>query len=411
MVETIMYLAIGFLISTLLGLMIMPLVHNRAVRLTVKRLEAATPLSMAEIQADKDQLRAEFAMSARRLEMTVEQLKNKTISQSAELGKKSDAINRLKIELGEKNAAIFALEAREKALRDQLRGTENEFNAKAEALQSAEQALASKQRELAHLTHELTDRSATAESRQVELAGVKAQVDELQARVHEAEREFADTEQRLTEQRGEFDSASRDLGEARSRVENLTVRVADLDREVMTRSKEAATLASRVGDLEGKLAAQGKLLSEREHEMALLRQEAETARQTEQTVRDQAAMIERLKAEKAALEEQLISVRDERARLRRETAAPHGDAADDDALLRERINDIAAEVARLAITLEGPDSPIEAILASEPGKPEISAIVKGKGGKRTAQSHVTLAQRIRVLQEKTRTAARPAKKA
>lgn len=410
MVEMIMYLAIGFLISTLLGLMIMPLVHNRAERLTIKRLEAATPLSMAEIQADKDQLRAEFAMTARRLEMTVEQLKNKTISQSAELGKKSDAINRLKIELGEKNAAIFALEARETALRDQLRGTEEEFNAKADALQGAEQALASKQRELAHLTSELTDRSATAESRQLELATVRTQVDELQARVHEAEKEFSDTEQRLVDQRGQFDSASRDLGEARSRVENLTVRVAELDREVMTRSKEAAMLASRIGDLESKLVAQGKALSERTQELGTLQQEVATARQTEQTVRDQAAMIERLKAEKAALEDQLVAVRDERARLQRETVAPHGDPAENE-LLRERINDIAAEVARLAITLEGPDSPIEAILSSEPGKREVSAIVKGKGGNRRPDAHTTLAQRIRILQDKTRASARPAKKA
>src|ERR1700738_5299902 len=86
MIEPIMYLAIGFLVSMLFGLMIVPLVHNRAVRLTTRRLEAATPLSMAEIQADKDQLRAEFAMSARRLEMSGDQLKNKTTSQLAELG-------------------------------------------------------------------------------------------------------------------------------------------------------------------------------------------------------------------------------------------------------------------------------------------------------------------------------------
>ena len=120
MVEPIMYLAIGFLVAMLCALMIVPLVHSRAVRLTTRRLEAATPLSMAEIQADKDQLRAEFAMSARRLEMSVEQLKNKTTSQLAELGKKTDAINRMKIELGEKNAAIFALETREKAVKEQL---------------------------------------------------------------------------------------------------------------------------------------------------------------------------------------------------------------------------------------------------------------------------------------------------
>ena len=130
MVEPIMYFAIGFLIAMLCALMVVPLVHNRAVRLTTRRLEAATPLSMAEIQADKDQLRAEFAMSARRLELSVDALKNKATSQLADLGKKTDSINRMKIELGEKNAAIFALEAREKALKDQLRATEEEFAAK-----------------------------------------------------------------------------------------------------------------------------------------------------------------------------------------------------------------------------------------------------------------------------------------
>src|SRR5881296_496589 len=162
MIEPIMYLAIGFLVSMLFGLMIVPLVHNRAVRLTTKRLEAATPLSMAEIQADKDQLRAEFAMSARRLEMSVDQLKNKTTSQLAELGKKSDAINRMKIELGEKNATIFALEARENALKD-------------------------KQGELAKINSELSDRSMMAESGQVELVAVRAQIEQLKNRVGDAE--------------------------------------------------------------------------------------------------------------------------------------------------------------------------------------------------------------------------------
>src|SRR5216683_6857400 len=138
MIEPIMYLAIGFLLSMLCGLMIVPLVHNRAVRLTTRRLEAATPLSMAEIQADKDQLRAEFAMSTRRLEMSVDQLKTKSTSQLGELGKKSDAINRLKAELGEKTSTIFGLEAREKALKDQLRATEEEFNVKTTSLRDAE---------------------------------------------------------------------------------------------------------------------------------------------------------------------------------------------------------------------------------------------------------------------------------
>ena len=130
MIEPVMYFGIGFLVAALLCLLFVPLVHNRAVRLTMRRLEAATPLSIAEIRADKDQLRAEFAMSTRRLEMSVEKMKTRTTSQLAELGKKTDAINQLKKELGEKTATIFALEARDKALREQMRATEEEFEIK-----------------------------------------------------------------------------------------------------------------------------------------------------------------------------------------------------------------------------------------------------------------------------------------
>src|SRR6185437_6215674 len=215
MVEPIMYLAIGFLVSMLFGLMIVPLVHNRAVRLTTRRMEAATPLSMAEIQADKDQLRAEFAMSARRLEMSVDQLKNKTTSQLAELGKKSDAINRMKIELGEKNATIFSLEAREKAVKEQLRATEEEFAAKTESLRTAEQALNDKQNELAKINAELSDRSIVAESRQVELVAVHSKIEELKQRVGEAERDFASTQARLAQEHAESETATRELNEAR----------------------------------------------------------------------------------------------------------------------------------------------------------------------------------------------------
>jgi len=127
MVEPIMYIGIGFIAAALLVLGVIPLVHARAVRLTVQRLEALTPLSMAEIQADKDQLRAEFAMSTWRLEMSVEQMKAKATSQLAEIGKKSEAIGRLKLELGEKTAALFALEAKDKLLEEEVAGLRGEL--------------------------------------------------------------------------------------------------------------------------------------------------------------------------------------------------------------------------------------------------------------------------------------------
>ena len=280
MVEPIMYLAIGFLLAMLLGLMIVPLVHNRAVRLTTRRMEAATPLSMAEIQADKDQLRAEFAMSARRLEMSVDQLKHKTTSQLAELGKKSDAINRMKLELGEKNATIFSLEAREKAMKEQLRATEEEFSAKTEALRQAEKALSDKKTDLTKLNAELNDRSMMAESRQVELVAVHTQIDVLKNRVGDAEKEFATTQARLEQERGQSEAATRELAEARSRVENLSQRVTDLDRQLIAQVKEAELLGNRVNDLEARLATQGKLLAERDYETNQLRQARDAAERT-----------------------------------------------------------------------------------------------------------------------------------
>ena len=415
MVEPIMYLAIGFLLSMLFGLMIVPLVHNRAVRLTTRRMEAATPLSMAEIQADKDQLRAEFAMSARRLEMSVDQLKSKTTSQLAELGKKSDAINRMKLELGEKNATIFALEAREKAGKEQLRATEEEFTAKTEALRDAERALADKRSELGKINAELSDRSMMAESRQVELVAVRAQIDELKNRVGDAEKEFTSTQARLTQERGESETATRELSDARSRVENLSQRVTDLDRQLIVQVKEAEMLGSRVTDLETRLATQGKLLAERDYENNQLRQLNETAERTAKELRDEIAamnggkspVVEKLRSEKAALEEQLYVARDERAKLQRDinaiqqqTDSSWATERMENALLRERINDIAAEVAKLAMTLEGPNSAIEAMLAAEPvipakpARPANGAAAKGS----IPEGGGTLAERIRALQ-------------
>jgi uncharacterized protein (DUF3084 family) len=141
MIEPIMFIAIGFLLAGLLVIGIIPLVHARAVRLTMRRLEALTPLSMAEIQADKDLLRAEFAMLTRRLEMSIEQMKAKTTSQLAEIGKKTEAIGRLKLELGERTAALFALEAKEKQLSQDIKALQEELAAKNATLEEREREL------------------------------------------------------------------------------------------------------------------------------------------------------------------------------------------------------------------------------------------------------------------------------
>ncbi|RWX60080.1 hypothetical protein EN780_32935, partial [Mesorhizobium sp. M4B.F.Ca.ET.089.01.1.1] len=70
MVQSILFFALGFLCAGFLALLIAPAIWRRAVALTRRRVEASMPLTLAEIQANKDQVRAEFAMSTRRLEMS-----------------------------------------------------------------------------------------------------------------------------------------------------------------------------------------------------------------------------------------------------------------------------------------------------------------------------------------------------
>jgi chromosome segregation ATPase len=416
MIEPVMYFGIGFLVAALLCLLFVPLVHNRAVRLTMKRLEATTPLSIAEIRADKDQLRAEFAMSTRRLEMSVEKMKTKTTSQLAELGKKTDAINQLKKELGEKTATIFALEARDKTLREQLRATEEEFEIKSGSLREAERLLADKEAELTKLLGELGEQSLIADSQRTEIAAFRTQVEAMKVSVADYERAVAETEQRMTRERADADAVTGDLTAARGRLGDLGTRTTELERALFVQTTEAELLSRRVQDLETRLGDQGRMLADRDYQLDRMRHELDAARKTETDLRAElsttgnrsSSAVDRFRTDISQLEAQLAAAIEERAKLQREIGTMKRDAEStwaaervENALLRERINDVAAEVARLTATLEGPGSPIESLLAETSSASRAAATRSGEPtteGGDNGDNKNTLADRIRALQ-------------
>jgi len=158
-----------------------------------------------------------------------------------------------------------------------------------------------------------------------------------------------------------------------------------------------------VQDLENRLGEQSRLLNQRDFELEQLRNEMDLARKIEADLRAATkSATETLTAEIAQLRAELDRTIDERdrlardlANLRRENEETWASERVEDALLRERINDVAAEVARLASALEGPNSPIDAILAAETVHDRV-------GVARTAEVRETqagdLADRIRALQ-------------
>jgi chromosome segregation ATPase len=339
MIESIMYIGIGFLVAGLLVIGVIPLVHARAVRLTMRRLEADNPLSMAEIAAEKDQLRAEFAMTMSRLEMTVDQLKAKTTNQLAEMGKNSEAIGRIKFELSEKTAALLALEAKERQLSDDLAATQSELADKTAALEQAERALASTQSELTQVTASFNDSSVAAGGQRVEVVALRAQTEALKGQVESYEKETKALWDHLNGKTAELEAARQQFAEERARADEFANRAGELNRQLASQTAESETLAARVQELQ--------------RETAAMKRDAENA-----------GSYERM----------------------------------ENAVLRERIDEVAAEVARLTATLEGPDSPIEAILGA--ARP---AAASGNGpsppvASRAGESKGTLAERIRTLQ-------------
>jgi len=354
-------------------------------------------------------------------------MKTKTTTQLAELGKKTDAINQLKKELGEKTAAIFALESRDKSLLEQLRATEEEFELKNAALREAERVLADKEADLSKFVAELGEQSISADNQRVELAALRTQVEAMKVSVGDYEHLAKEAQERLTRERNESATASANLSEARGKLDGLGVRTTELERQLTTQTTEAELLNKRVQELEARLGDQGRLLAERDYEIERLRADTDTARKAENDLRGELAnagsrtsgVAQRFKSDIAQLEAQLAASIEERsklqaqiANLKREAESTWATERVENALLRERINDVAAEVARLTATLEGPGSPIDTLLAEAAASRHAPGTVNGNGaalnGSRgeagparfasAAEQKSSLADRIRALQ-------------
>jgi DNA repair exonuclease SbcCD ATPase subunit len=151
LIENIMYFALGFLASGLLALVLLPAVWKRAVRLTRRRIEAATPITLAEFRADKDQLRAEFALTTRKLEQTIEALRARLAEQLAEVNQARADVGAMKVERERHAAELAERDVREDALRTELAESERRAADFAQQLRMRERDLEARSAELAEL--------------------------------------------------------------------------------------------------------------------------------------------------------------------------------------------------------------------------------------------------------------------
>jgi len=387
--------------------MVAPAIWRRAVLLTRKRIEASVPLTMNEIQADKDRMRAEFAMSTRRLEMSIKSFRDKASSQIIEINRNREELKQLAAEREEKNRALSELEARGSELRTDLRRREAEVQQQSARLADADRVLEQKALEIEKLGRMYDEAALTSSSRQVALVAREAEFEKLSGDIGDLRMQRKDSDKRLREVAAEAKASQDALKQERRRaadldrkVERLLKTVADREDKLERREAEMARLregqtsgAKHSSDLDARLV---------EIEAEKIGLEAELADMHLQmtgllngaTGGDIEKAMTRLNAEKDQLRERLVTMTRENKKLKGDVQQFERGKQDDwneerrsSALLREQINDLAAEVVNMTAMLEGPDSPIRKILADDAGS--------AAGADRI----VSLADRVKALQK------------
>ncbi|RUU27744.1 hypothetical protein [Mesorhizobium sp. M6A.T.Ce.TU.016.01.1.1] len=384
MVQSVLFFVLGFLCAGFLALMIAPAIWRRAVMLTRKRVEGSMPLTLAEIQAEKDRIRAEFAMSTRRLEMSVKSLREKSAEQLVEIGRGREALKELAVERKDKEQALSELEAKGREFRQR----EDQLQLLSDRLAQAEHALERRVLELKKLEHMYDDASFSSSSRQIELVARESELQKLadDISVLRGQRKEADRRQQeiAAESKAVRDALKAEkkrTGELVKKVERLLATLADREDKLDRREKEIARLREKSKGESVENASAVRLVG-------VQGSQVDAAVKGDQDIEK---AIAKLDSDRERLEARLTELARENKKLKTDIAAFEAskseggsDARRASAALREQMSDLAAQVVALTAKLDGPDSPIAKVLAAP---------------KQSGSGERSLADRVRALQK------------
>lgn len=141
-----MLVMLGCFMAALVVLFVMPAYRRRIERFTMERMKRALPLTEAEIRADKDRLRAEFATETHKLEMKLEEASLSAARQSVEINRREARIHDLEMEISSHKTSIEenenARRVLEQAIMDRLPKVEQRLTEARRMLQQRDDEIA-----------------------------------------------------------------------------------------------------------------------------------------------------------------------------------------------------------------------------------------------------------------------------
>lgn len=176
MIEWLMFGAFGFLLGCLLALMLAPPLWNRAVKLTTRKLEATMPMSLNDIQADKDQLRAEFAIELRKVEVALDKAKEKATRELIEANKRRVEIAMVNTDLASAKSQLQENESANRVLQQTIKRRLPDLDSR---LKAAKKALAELESVNAELRTTVASQSEALKTARTTLHNQRADIDRL----------------------------------------------------------------------------------------------------------------------------------------------------------------------------------------------------------------------------------------
>jgi hypothetical protein len=248
-IEQTMIFALGFLAAGLAALAFAPAFWRRANRLTRRQLEMQIPLSVHEILAERDQLRAEFAVERCRLDQRAEQLGDQHAADLAELGRQAARISKLQSDFAANTAAMReSAQARAQSIA-QLVAAEAELGALNKALYDSEGQRERKQNEFLEYIRLQESMKLLAEMRFAALAASDARVASLELRLGDVRRNLIEAEHRLAQKDLHMRSLTDVLNGVRHEREVAEKRISKVQEKFEAEARRAVQLGEELSAL------------------------------------------------------------------------------------------------------------------------------------------------------------------
>lgn len=376
MLENGLFLLLGLLLAALIALLIAPAIWRRAVTLTRRRIESNIPLTLDEIQGEKDQLRAKFAMQARRLEVSLEALNEKANKQFVQLNRQRDTIFEREEQLTSREQHIAELDQEIARLTDQLNTRTAELEETAQQLSRTQERLLEKGEALTDLLKRHSSLIDDVDNQKIEMAANTTRVESLRDEKRELSEKLKELRTERTQTRSELKASDaayqrekKRVGDREEEIARLRSQQADLETRLERRDADLARLRGKEN-----APPENDELNRLREENDQLRQEAGDMRSRLETMFDNSARQTdntKLLGRIAELQEITARLTSERDALREQSngdAVANGDgdiARADYALVRDKIADLAARFTAMAASREGVDSPLARVLETK----------------------------------------------